>query len=224
MMARQAHAHTYLTSTTKRPIVLLRSFADEGLSIRARTTSLFGEHIRLEEALADTFWQLGPFVCIGIPGEKLPELGAARTYYPGDKWQDEVRRFVELAEWIVAVCGRTDWLQWELTIIREQNLQRKLILIVPPDPMETVEERINASLRALQIDGSAAIRNLADSAVALRFTERGATWVRGDRRDQLEYEAAVVALTAHAHSGPEEPATSTALPPMAASQATGSCS
>ena len=76
------------------PVLYLRSFQDDGsvllddqglpgMQALTRATSPTSS----EEELARILEQIGPVVAIGKPGEKLPELGAARLYVSHEEWQ-----------------------------------------------------------------------------------------------------------------------------------------
>ena len=76
-----------LAADERAPIVLLRAFQDDEKSVKRRSVLArllfwgFGGRIRLEEAIAGELSRFGPFVAIGEPGERLPDLGAARAYF-----------------------------------------------------------------------------------------------------------------------------------------------
>ena len=56
----------------------------------------------------------GPFVAIGEPGERLPDLGAARAYFSDHEWQAAVLDWIGRARTIVIIVGKTRWVTWEL--------------------------------------------------------------------------------------------------------------
>jgi hypothetical protein len=83
----------------------------------------------LEEAITA---QLGPFVALGNPYDRLVPDGATREYAPDDQWQT---RFLDLAQGatcIVVSIGGSSNLEWELTQIRERGLGQKLCLFTSP--------------------------------------------------------------------------------------------
>ena len=72
-------------------------------------------------------------VAIGKPGERLPELGAARIYVPDDQWREVVTTWMSEAALVVFRAGETEGLWWEV----EQALarcSRRRILIVELGP------------------------------------------------------------------------------------------
>jgi len=61
-----------------------------------------------EEILAQVLTTVGPMVAIGRPGEKLPQLGAARVYVEDAVWQPKVHEFLEKAALVVLRLGKTE--------------------------------------------------------------------------------------------------------------------
>lgn len=81
--------------------------------------------------------QVGPVVAIGKPGERLPELGAARVYVPDDQWRGVVTTWMSEAALVVFRAGETEGLWWEI----EQALARcprRRILIIELGPSEAL--------------------------------------------------------------------------------------
>ena len=117
------------------PVLLLRSFHDEGLMIARITQSAKGgtqyAMVRLEEAVADQFAPYGPLVAIGKPGETLPTEGAARNYYSDAEWQEAVAKWMDEAQMIVLIPGLTKGLGWELEAIERHGHISKLVVMMP---------------------------------------------------------------------------------------------
>src|SRR5262249_53130487 len=87
-----ADAKRLLDDPAYRPIVFLRSFADEGATVTSKRLfdRLVRRRRRLEEIAVSALRPLGAAIAIGQPGERLPKLGAIRAYYPDDQWQAAV--------------------------------------------------------------------------------------------------------------------------------------
>ena len=113
-------AEALLASDPRQPVLYLRSFQDEDQdrgpvgalrssqgSIQALSHSTPAWGLREQEALSVLFSEVGPYVAIGKPGEKLPELGAARMYVPDSKWQVKVRQLCLDAKLVVVRAGVT---------------------------------------------------------------------------------------------------------------------
>jgi len=132
-------AATLLEADDRAPIVLLRSFQDDEKSVKRRGVLArllfwgFGGRIRLEEAIAGELSRFGPFVAIGEPGERLPDLGAARAYFCDDEWQAAVLDWIGRARTIVIIGGMTRWVTWELQRVIASGKLDRLVLLLPPD-------------------------------------------------------------------------------------------
>jgi hypothetical protein len=137
-------ALTALRRDPRQPILLLRSFADDGKQIwpGSFVLRLILRRRRLEEIAGRAISRVGPFIAIGIPGEKLPELGAFRAYFEESEWRGAVLRWAEDARLIFMVGGVTAAVQWELRAILERGLTTKLILLVPPGRREDRVKRL----------------------------------------------------------------------------------
>jgi hypothetical protein len=132
-------AATLLEADERAPIVLLRSFQDDEKSVKRRNVLArllfwgFGGRIRLEQAIAGELSRFGPFVAIGEPGERLPDLGAARAYFSNDEWQAAVLDWIGRARTIVIIGGMTRWVTWELRQVIASGKLDHLVLLLPPD-------------------------------------------------------------------------------------------
>jgi hypothetical protein len=116
----------------RRPILFLRSFADDKVWLWGK--GIFGKFRRrtIDEAIEPLANRLGPFVAIANPNTQLPRLGAAQTYFSNDTWQNAIARWVQTAQMIVMVAGRTEGLRWELDDILADGGQAKLVIFLPP--------------------------------------------------------------------------------------------
>src|SRR5262245_11776910 len=132
-------AATLLEADERAPIVLLRSFQDDEKSVKRRSVLArllfwgFGGRIRLEQAIAGELSRFGPFVAIGEPGERLPDLGAARGYFSDDEWQAAVLDWIGRARAIVMIVGKKRWVTWELRQVIASGRLDRLVLLLPPD-------------------------------------------------------------------------------------------
>ena len=124
---------TELRSHDQRPpVVLLRSFGDDDLSVVEDVTEDGPRTADFEESIEDHFAPFGPFIAIGKPGEKLPTLGAARNYYADTEWHDAVATWMKEARMLVVIPGLTGGLGWELDTIRHSGHIGKLLVLMPP--------------------------------------------------------------------------------------------
>ncbi len=117
----------------KPPVLLLRSFADDIASIppNALVPRLFWRRKRLEEMIGKELTQAGPFVAIGKPGERLPQIGAHRLYVAESEWQELVKSYIARSQPIILIAGKTAWVQWELTNILALGRVAELLIVFP---------------------------------------------------------------------------------------------
>ena len=57
--------------------------------------------------------RVGPVIAIGKPGERLPQLGAARLYVDDDHWRDTIDDLMAESALVVVRAGDTPNLWWE---------------------------------------------------------------------------------------------------------------
>jgi hypothetical protein len=153
-----------LAHDDRRPIVYLRSFADE--SDDSRLTSFLRGAFGLRVSADIPAWasqeqfllgkylsKIGPYVAIGRPGEPLPELGAHRIYV-GAEWEEEVLALLRRARLVVIRAGTTRGLRWELGQVMAAVEPSKVLVILPvsgrsyarfhrsaPGPLQRLPER-----------------------------------------------------------------------------------
>lgn len=132
-----------IAASDQRPIILyLRSFADEIAEYRASkmlkaafanaipgTTMSWGP--REQADLAKYFKKIGRYTAIGLPGEPIPELGAARTYVSNEAWREEVTELMNQSLLVVAQAGQTPGLTWEFIQMIRIVPAIKVLLILP---------------------------------------------------------------------------------------------
>jgi hypothetical protein len=115
------------------PVVLLRSFADDGgLKVRGYWGGGFFLKEPFERRLSRVLSRFGPFVAVGKPGERLPPFGAARSYENDQKWQIKVLELIRSCKLIVILAGSTTGLKWELERIINEGYHSKLLILCHP--------------------------------------------------------------------------------------------
>jgi hypothetical protein len=130
-----------LAEDARRPIVYLRSFADESDDYRLTSflRGAFGLRISAdipawasqEQFLLGKYLsKIGPYVAIGRPGEPLPELGAHRIYV-GGAWEEQVLTLLRRARLVVIRAGSTRGLHWELSQIMAAVEPSRVLMILP---------------------------------------------------------------------------------------------
>ncbi len=132
----QVSADSLLAADKRRPILFLRSFSDDpkveasaGISHQGLAQLI---DFSVETRLANHFMAFGPFIAVGAPKDKLPQIGAARKKLSDDEWQQAVAKWMEQSSAIVMYAGTTHWVGWELARIIEGGFATKLILLFPP--------------------------------------------------------------------------------------------
>lgn len=107
------------------PVLYLRPFeAETVLTLQERLLARILER------------DVGPFVAIGKPGERLPQLGAARMYErdfakDGRDWQVFVREMLLRAGLVLIVPGRSTGVAWEIAQCREVLAPQRLVVLLP---------------------------------------------------------------------------------------------
>jgi TM2 domain-containing membrane protein YozV len=122
-----------LSQDARAPVVYLRSFRqdDDRLVPIYFRLLMFFVAINFEQILAAILSPVGPFVAIGRPAEDVPELGAARMYFPDDQWREQICAFMERARLVVIRLGTTDSIWWEVEhAIRTVDPARLILVMV----------------------------------------------------------------------------------------------
>jgi hypothetical protein len=135
----------------RKPVLLLRSFADDGIEMNHRFATRLGDveqTRRFEQQLAGMLEAFGPLIAIGQPGEALPQIGAARGYRSDAEWQAEVVRWIGEAVFVALIAGQTEWVRWELGRVLDMDRSNQLLVLLPPG-METGAPRWTNLLAAL---------------------------------------------------------------------------
>jgi TM2 domain-containing membrane protein YozV len=147
-------ARDVLFTDTRPPVIYLRSFQDD---VRSPVGGAFGMWLKVlmwvlpvsfEQELAAIMNRLGPFVAVGRPGEKLPELGANRFYFRDDEWQVRVAELVRQAQLTVILCGTTANLWWEIDHVLQSATPNRVLLVIPERGKHTrpMEEQLEQRL------------------------------------------------------------------------------
>jgi TM2 domain-containing membrane protein YozV len=139
------------------PVVYLRAFTDDGLmAVRGHhwQDRVFGKAAGTltltspEQELAFILQRVGPVVAIGKPGERLPELGAARLYASHDSWQQTVLDMLDRSELVLMRLGSSPGVLWELDrVLALTPRSKSIVLLLGSAPeqragLAQIEERI----------------------------------------------------------------------------------
>lgn len=131
----QPSVTTLLAVDRRRPVLFLRSFADDN----ARTSQMVRTPLgrirlarRVEQGIAGALNMFGPLIAIGKPGEPAPAIGAARVQLSDDEWQPTVLAWMDRSQFIVMMAGATRWITWELHRVLEMRRAHHLFVVFPP--------------------------------------------------------------------------------------------
>ena len=130
-------AERALAEDERAPIVYLRPFDADSTEIatrwssRQRISPFAGVEKTYEQRLARTLREVGPFVAIGDPTERLPQLGAARLYAADEEWQAKVDDLTARAGVIVLHAGQSLGLAWEVRHVIALDAPERLVLSLP---------------------------------------------------------------------------------------------
>jgi hypothetical protein len=140
-----------IASDPRRPVLYLRSFGvDDQVQVPVggrwrRLLSLlnYAASVSPEQEMAFMLARIGPVVAIGRPGERLPELGAARRYVGADDWRRVVGELMDAAALVVIRAGETANLWWETEeALRRLSPERVIIVALePPGTLAAFERR-----------------------------------------------------------------------------------
>jgi hypothetical protein len=131
----------------RRPILYLRSFEIDRATSRPSLMEFLGTLLPLatrEEKLARILSRDGPVIAIGRPGERLPQLGAARFYVSDELWQQKIADIAKAAQLVVWTTGVSDGLRWEISHLLKSAPLEKLAVWAHPRLVEKSRERREA--------------------------------------------------------------------------------
>jgi hypothetical protein len=114
-----------ILSGDQQPVLYLRSFIDDDWAEQLVTSDATEE-----DEICQAFQPFGPLIAIGQPGERLPDLGAARAYFEDDEWQAAIQHYMDIASLVVLRAGFSQGLLWEIQhAVQHLNPQRLVLLI-----------------------------------------------------------------------------------------------
>lgn len=151
---RAVPAEALLAADPRPPVLYLRSFnSDAGADIGAqeRMPTLMRPMVLAagleteEEQIAAAFSEVGPMVAIGRPGERLPQLGAARMYATEDTWQATVADLLSRSRLVVMRVGDTEGFWWEVANAATLPDATRVIFLLPETPEEYARFRLKAN-------------------------------------------------------------------------------
>ncbi|MFE7854064.1 hypothetical protein [Streptomyces sp. NPDC057403] len=195
------HLRQQVEQDQRRPTLMLRSFADDRRTLRARRLDrasvverLFMRRFeRFEEVAASALAVHGPVEALSQVGEKLPPpLGAARRSFSMDDWKDGVRGLIGRSQLICVTVGRSESLLWEIRQIRAAGALARTIFLLPPTRRHEQRLRLAVLGHALGIEWCHLDRARAGTEVlAVTLPFDSPVIVVGRAPNDVSYEAAV---------------------------------
>ena len=123
-------AEELMAEDRRPPVVYLRSFRSDG-ELASSHGVMFGlPSSNAEQIVGRIMCRIGPFVAIGKPGERMPELGAARLYVGNDEWQARISEMLEVASLVLLRVGSTEGFWWEVKRVVEQVSPERVLFLV----------------------------------------------------------------------------------------------
>ena len=126
-----------MANDPRAPVLYLRSFKDETFTsqhigeVGIGLWSKMGGIATREEDLTVVLEEIGPVIAIGKPGERLPQVGAARFYASDEDWQSLFLEQLARAQLVVLRAGSTPGLMWEFQQVFQHTVPAKIIILVP---------------------------------------------------------------------------------------------
>jgi hypothetical protein len=145
----------------RRPTLMLRSFADDRRTLRARRLDrasvlerlCMRRFERFEEVAAAALSTHGPVVALSQVGEKMPPpLGAVRRSFSMDDWKDRVGELIAGSQLICVTVGRSESLLWEIRQLRAAGALERTIFLLPPTSRGEQRRRLAVLGHALGIE------------------------------------------------------------------------
>jgi hypothetical protein len=203
-----ASAKEVQTRDSRPHFLLLRSFDEDEARIPAeyidpgllpRPLSLT-QTLGFEEVLAQGLSRFGPVYAINPPGNKLPELGAAKMTLTDGEWRDQVKDYSAAALAIVVQVtpGKIsrEGFGWELDYLRLEAGHERIIAVLGPWPPADKQERWNR-FRSSVVDGPLAeLANIPQPGglrIAARSLNRGWQLFGGIETTDITYLQAIQA-------------------------------
>lgn len=196
-------AELVIADETYQPIVFLRSFRDEQALLRSRRAfdRMTFRKRRLEEVVVRMLAPLGPAVAVGVPGERIPKLGALRAYYPEDQWREAVLSWISRSYVVVVVAGLSPWALWEFNHVLASGMDGRLLLVVPHESDTAARrlrwEKVCEAARGTHWHNAMVLQD-PTGLIAVLFSPDGRLIALSGRADeQVDVEVAVRLATGH---------------------------
>jgi hypothetical protein len=121
-----------LAADPRPPVLYLRMFRDDAVAAMPGGVAWLPA-LSEEEQLVRALAPVGPVVAIGRPGERLPELGAAREYVPEGEWRAVVAGYMQRARLVVLRAGSSQGVAWEMAEAARRLRPEQVVFLIPHD-------------------------------------------------------------------------------------------
>jgi len=132
------------------PVIYLRSFDFDKRVIGKKS---------VEERNTMMLNHLGPVITVAKPGERLPQLGAARIAFDNGSWQAGVQDLIQSSQFIVLQAGGSQGLRWEMNQVFALSPFRPVLVAAPvryEDSPLTRQDQYGVFRRAMLAEAPAA--------------------------------------------------------------------
>jgi hypothetical protein len=143
-------AATVMERDPRPPVLLLRSFGDDGLEAKGTSPLPWSYAQTLAFVAAMRLQVLGPVVAIAPPHERLPPLGPYRVFVRKGDWRAEVDALIARARALVLFLGFSEGVLWEFRRLMDGERAGDLMLVVPPAEPASLEKRWEALIEVTQ--------------------------------------------------------------------------
>ncbi len=164
------------------PILLIRSFLDDITPVSAteylmmasnNSSKYYSKALTIEDVIGQALDIYGPVIAIGRPGEKLPPTGAAKEYVSSKKWHGRVEEYIDEAQMVVSIPGKTEGLHLEYELLVKLKALKKTIIIFPPVSDAELQDRWNKFCDVLYVDSSELKPKDLFNTLVMTFSESG---------------------------------------------------
>ncbi|OEJ49518.1 hypothetical protein [Streptomyces agglomeratus] len=145
------------------PTLMLRSFADDRRTLRARRLDrasvlerlCMRRFERFEEVAASALSAHGPVVTLSQVGERLPPAwGAVRRSFSMEDWKEGVVDLIATSQLICVTVGRSESLRWEIGQIQAAGALGRTLFLLPPTGRSEQRRRLAFLGHALGLEWS----------------------------------------------------------------------
>ncbi len=175
----------------RQPILLLRSFVDDDLSVEGDLLDL-----DLPRLIAEHLNVIGPVIALPAVNERLQPVGPYRVDLQGKSWTEAISSLISEACAIIMICGRSEGLAWELSHVTQPSIARKTTFFFPSVDPEELTRRWMFLTSDNRFPALAALKSIDPNRLvsARSLDARTLDVVTADQRDKKSYAAALAKL------------------------------